>query len=172
SYTLYCGIFRMVCSNGMIAGSVDQAIRIRHQGADVPGAVVNASNQIMSRVNDVQSAIENWQGVTIDARAEEIFQDRVSDIIDPDGSRGVRDLKRYLTRARRQSDTAPTLWNIYNRAQENVMNGMYYIPNNSPHRRRGLRSARRITSIDANIKFNAALWDLASNFQAQLVNAN
>jgi hypothetical protein len=170
SYTLYCGIFRMVCSNGMIAGSIDQALRIRHQGANIPGQVVNASRQIMGRVNGVQATIDDWQGVTLDVQAIANFQDGLVPILDPDGSRGVKDYKYCLTHAARYADKAPDLWTTFNRAQENIIKGRYLIANTNSNRRRAARFARRITSIDANIQVNAALWDYTQKFRASLLN--
>lgn len=168
SFILYCGIFRLVCANGMIAGSIDQALHIRHQGANIPDQVVNASRQIMNRVNGVQATIDDWQGITLDVQAEAKFRDGLVPILDPDGSRGVKDFKNCLTQASRYTDKSPDLWTTFNRAQENIIKGRYLIANTNSNRRRAARYARRITSIDANIQVNAALWEYAQKFRASL----
>jgi hypothetical protein len=63
---------------------------------------------------------------------------------------------------RRQEDTAPNLWNVFNVVQENAIRGgltaMGRDTNNRPRR----TTTRGVNGIDQNVKLNRALFTLAT----------
>ena len=58
---------------------------------------------------------------------------------------------------RRTEDQSPTLWNLFNEVQENMLQGVRY------RYRRG-QSIRSLKSIDARVKINKGLWALTEAF--------
>lgn len=62
-----------------------------------------------------------------------------------------------LLEINRDADREPTLWNIYNRIQENLTQGQ-------ARRNATERTSRRVTSIDVDMKINRGLWELAEQF--------
>ena len=62
-----------------------------------------------------------------------------------------------ILQARRSEDMGSDLWTVFNRTQENLIQGGFLVTN-------GRRRSRKITNIDKNIAINTSLWDLASSY--------
>ena len=65
-----------------------------------------------------------------------------------------------LLAARRDADQGPTLWNVFNRVQENVIRGglQYLNANNRTVQTRGL------TRVKRTVGFNMDLWNMAEKY--------
>ena len=59
SYQLLAGFFRMVCSNGLIAGNVQNDVRIRHSG-NIVDDVIEGSSQVIENVNALAERIDAY----------------------------------------------------------------------------------------------------------------
>src|SRR5882762_7334975 len=65
AYKLMCGIFRFVCSNGMVvADSLLESINIRHTG-NVIEEVVAGSNRILENGPRVMDTVQAWKGIQL-----------------------------------------------------------------------------------------------------------
>jgi hypothetical protein len=64
-----------------------------------------------------------------------------------------------VTSSRRKEDDGDDLWKVYNRAQENLMQGNFEIKT-----KKGSRRGTSIRSIDKGIKINEDLWNLAKSY--------
>jgi hypothetical protein len=60
---------------------------------------------------------------------------------------------------KRGADEGDDLWKVYNRAQENLMQGNFEIKT-----KKGSRKGTSIRSIDKGIKMNEDLWNLAKSY--------
>ena len=68
---------------------------------------------------------------------------------------------------RRSEDAAPTLWNVLNVVQENMMEGGQRDYNRRrPDSRRFFGKSRAVKGLDENVKLNKALWHLAETLRA------
>ena len=73
SYDLMGGIFRMVCSNGMVISESDFGkIHIRHIGFE-PQQVVEASKALIMNATKVSDKIGNWQSIDLTPRSQQDF---------------------------------------------------------------------------------------------------
>jgi len=148
-FQIMAGIFRLVCANGLIiSDSMFATHRVKHIGySDDKIAVAIADAQesiprIMGRVGEFQEIelTPNEQGVF--ARAASAL--RWDDGKGPDET--------TLLRVDRADDRDPSLWNIYNRIQEKMIDG-------KRSARRG-QTIRKIKGVDSNVRLNRALWTL------------
>jgi Domain of unknown function (DUF932) len=61
AYQLHCGLFRLVCSNGMVvADATFQRISIKHSGFN-PDSVIEASFEVLGAVPDIMNKLQLFQ---------------------------------------------------------------------------------------------------------------
>ena len=167
SYRLMAGIYRLVCSNGLVAGNFYNDIRVRHQG-NIVNEVIEGSYSVVEDSRKMVESAEKMSSIMLSipekiALAEGAHTIRfdnspVSDSIDP---------RNLLTPRRFSEMHKDDLFTLFNVAQENIIKGGvkgYAIsPNHCPKR----VSTRAVNSIDQNITLNRALWSLAENMMRQ-----
>ena len=156
SFQLSQGVFRLVCSNGLVAGNTQASIAIPHRG-DVLGQVIEGAYSIVESSKELQSVIQDWKAIQLDpeeelalahgAAALRFGDDYLDTLADP----------ARLLRARRSFDKASDLWTSFNRVQENVIKGGTHLGFKNGRR----QTARGVTGLDADLKLNKGLWVLA-----------
>ena len=69
---------------------------------------------------------------------------------------------------RRSEDARPTLWNVLNVVQENMMDGGQrdYRRRRPDNSRRFFGKTRPVKGLDENVRLNKALWHLAETLRA------
>jgi len=154
SYDLMGGIFRMVCSNGMVISESDFGkIHIRHIGFE-PKQVVNASRELILNATKVSDKINTWKEVDLTPRAQ---QDFFADAAKIRFENPSDDIIKEVSQIRREEDLGSDLWRTFNVAQENIIRGGFRNGNTN-------RMVRPISNIQKDVKFNSELWDLASTY--------
>ena len=154
SYTLQGGIFRMICSNGMVISESDFGkIHIRHIGFEAE-QVKKASRQMVMNSSRIAEKVHSWQEIELSPRSRtDFFTDAAKIRFDSPDEGVVRD----MSTVRREADRGNDLWSTFNVAQENLIRGGFV--NGSTRRK-----VRPITSIQKDVNFNSQLWDLASTY--------
>jgi hypothetical protein len=156
AYKLFFGIFRLVCSNGMIvADSLLGSINIRHTG-NIVKEVIEGSQNLIQSVPTVLDTVKKWETIEL-APAESLalataahtyrFADAETQVT-----------PERLLQTRRYADNGNDLWKTFNRVQENLTKGIRGRVDRSTGQRTG---ARGIKSIDGDVKLNRALWAMA-----------
>jgi len=164
SYQMDAGIYRLVCSNGLIVDAGDvQSIKVPHKG-DGRNQVIEAAYEIVDSFPVVQSKMNAMKETKLlpavqEALAEEAIQLRYDD---PDKSAPITPAQ-VLT-PRRSADAGPDAWSVFNRTQEHLVRGG--LSGTAAHGRR--QQTRPVTSIGENVKLNKALFRLADRVTAIL----
>jgi len=157
-YILQGGLFRMVCSNGMVISESDFGkIHIRHIGFE-PEQVKEASRQLVMNTSRIADKIDVWQNTELTSRSRQDFFTDAAKIRFDNPDEGII---RAMSNVRREADRGTDLWTTFNVAQENLIRGGFV---NSSTR----RNVRPITSIQKDVKFNSQLWDLASTYSESI----
>jgi len=156
SFQLMSGFFRMVCSNGIIAGDVAANCRVRHTGRVVDD-VIEASYRVVDDLQTVGSRIEAYKAVPMDRPHQEIFAAAALQLRYGDEA-PVQSSK--LLALRRWEDNRDDLWTTFNRVQENMLKGG--LGGRTSNGRR--MSTRAVSGVTENVKLNAALWTLADEY--------
>jgi hypothetical protein len=169
SYKLFGGVFRIICTNGMIvADSTIGAITIPHKG-NIVEQVVMKSFEIIDQTKAITGRIDDWSQLQLtngerDALAESAHAMRFAD---NEGKITTPITPAQLLTVRREEDRRADLWTVFNRVQENVMRGGIEGVATDRNGRQVHRSTRGINGIDENVKLNRALW-LLSERMAEL----
>ena len=154
NYDLRMGLYRFVCSNGMVVSDAEfGSIKIRHMGY-TDEQVVKASQEFIDNSTRIMNVVNEWQDVKLDRDEMRSFGREAAKLRfeDPD------DLTiNTVLQPRRGEDMASDLWTVFNRTQENLIQGGFLVTG-------GRRRSRAITNIDKNIDINTRLWDLASSY--------
>jgi hypothetical protein len=160
SYQLLSGIFRFVCSNGLIAGDVCSDIRVRHSG-NVVDDVIEGATRILEDTEQVIDRIGTYKGITLSEPEQQLFANAALSLRWDEGQAPIQADR--ILRPRRWADNKSDLWTAFNRIQENLIKGG--VPGRSASGRRV--SSRAVGGVSENVKLNRALWTLADGL-AQL----
>jgi hypothetical protein len=161
SFCLMAGLFRLVCTNGLIVseGFVD-TVRVKHIGY-TRDAVFNAIDYITDKLPAVTGAVNQFQQIELTPDEQNIYAMSAlhlkydEEVID----KGQFNISRLLAPVR-LDDKPPTLWNTFNTVQEKFIKGGRFKVNDKDNHKRTINKARGINSIDENIRVNKALWVL------------
>jgi Domain of unknown function (DUF932) len=172
SYQLLSGVFRFVCCNGLVVGSVANDIRIPHKGR-ILGEVIEGAFRVLDDFAAVNDATERMKALELQPDEERAFATAALALrYDQRGERDERDegsedpppapiTAEQLIEARRPEDLDRNLWTTFQRVQENALRGGQ--PGRSAQGKR--LHTRPVASIDRGVSLNRALWVLAEEMR-------
>ena len=145
SLKMMLGMFRLLCSNGLVSGSVHDEIKFMHRKVNVESinqGILNLANNA-GRITECVARMKS-RDLTDSERNDFIHQ---AAMLRYDEPKQIQ--LDSLNRLRRYDDQGNNLWNTFNRVQENLTQGRRY------------SGVRRITSPSADIEINRGLWNIA-----------
>ncbi|NNM59279.1 MAG: DUF945 domain-containing protein [Legionellales bacterium] len=160
SYKLIAGLYRLVCSNGLIAGTNYGEIRIRHQG-DVVGEVIEGTYEVIESANRMLEASQKMSHLILNESDKIELAKEAHALRFEEGKTAEAFKPEHLLIPRRSADQKNDLFTVFNLIQENLIKGgvrgYAYDAQGYPKRTR----SRAIKSIDQGVYLNRALWALA-----------
>ncbi len=72
SYQMLAGMFRFVCSNGLVCGDTVADVRVPHKG-DVAGSVIEGAFEVLSGFERVKESRDAMRAITLDEGEAEVF---------------------------------------------------------------------------------------------------
>ena len=161
AYQIRVGLFRVVCTNGLIVSSgVFPVWRVMHRG-DVVDDVVGAALEISQRFELLANSVERMERTRLDRLAQLDFAAEAWALRFPKDAAGAGEPSRLLA-VRRAEDVGNDLWRTFNVIQENVLQGGLIRRSESNR----LTRSRRITAIREDVRLNSALWEMAMAWAA------
>ena len=159
-------VYRLVCTNGLIVGARIAAINIRHMG-HTGEDVIAASLRLASETPRIMDDIRRMQGVELPYKRQVDFVHEAARLrLGDDYEDRIR--PEALLSPRRWNDIGftaggpATVWQCFNRVQENLIRGGVPLkPQKDGVRRRSLLA---LNGIDGNTRLNRELWDLADSY--------
>jgi hypothetical protein len=158
AYKLFCGYFRFICCNGMIVGNTLGSFTVRHTiGPATSAEVLKAGESIVvEKFPKLLDSVERFKTLTVNTAhqarlAHTAVKLRYGDTVAPFPESD-------LLACRRDEDRGPTLWNMLNRIQENIMDGGWATRSAMFARRSTVKPVERVTAV---AKINCGLWDEA-----------
>lgn len=152
AYQIHAGLFRLVCSNGMVIADADLGqVRRRHTG-DALSEVIAGTGEIVEALPAVAGKVETFSQIDLQQAEQEAFAEAALNLRWDKGEAPVTPTQ--ILQARRPEDTRGDLWTTYQRLQENLLKGGQRGKNSTGQR----TTTRAIRSVDGNIKLNKALW--------------
>lgn len=158
SYQIMSGVFRFVCSNGLIAGDMFNNIRVRHTGTVVDD-VIEGATRVLEDAKQIGSRIGEYKGIMLSREEQMAFATSALQVRWGDDAPVVPS---SVLRAHRWEDQQNDLWTVYNRVQENMLKGG--VSGRSSTGRR--TTTRAVGGVTENVKLNKALWTLADTMAA------
>ncbi|GAB4089936.1 DUF932 domain-containing protein [Hydrogenophaga soli] len=160
SYQMLAGMFRFVCSNGLVCGDTVADVRVPHKG-DVAGHVIEGAYQVLGGFEQVKESRDLMRGITLDDGEAEVFARAALSLKYDDPDKPAPITESQILMPRRFDDRHPDLWSVFNRTQENLTKGG--LQGRATNGRR--QSTRPVQGIDQNIRLNRALWLLADGMR-------
>ena len=162
SFKLDVGIFRLVCSNGLVIKSKDfGSLRVRHMGYEFKELELTI-NEMMVRVPGYIDQIEKMKAIELKRthmlefakraallRFTNVKEETIGEIIDME----------EFVKAVRTEDEGDKLWNIFNRIQEKVIQGTFEYKLSNKERK-----ARPVKGFVQQLKLNQEMWELADAY--------
>jgi len=162
AYTLQLGLFRLVCSNGMVTGETYESFYVRHVGNAVE-QVMESAKLVMRQAQRMLDTVDAFKAIQLTEEQRSLFAMRASALVVPETALTIDSTA--LLSVRRELDKGTDLWTVLNVVQENLMHGKsvrYTTIDSNGRQRNG--TVRRIKAIDRSISINSQLWDLAEEF--------
>ena len=164
SFKFMVGLFRLVCSNGLILCSdemVNMSIRhINYSFEALRTVVSSAIEQIPYIVNTMNtmkntklSETEKKELATAVVKIRKDVEDDEKFSID---EATVMDILMPV----REEDKGDDLWTVFNVCQEKMIKGGFQ----STSKNDKVRKQRKITSIKKDVEYNQRLWEIATKF--------
>lgn len=162
SYQMIPGMFRFVCTNGMICGQTFGEIRVPHKG-DVVEQVIEGAYEVLGIFDEITESREIMKDTALTREEQEIFAQTALGWRYDENSEGkhIPLAPSDLLNVRRNEDKSNDLWTTYQRVQENMTKGGLLGKTAQGKRQR----TRAVTGIDGDVKLNRALWGMAEMMQ-------
>jgi len=150
AFNFRVGIFRLVCSNGLVVSDADfNNVSIRHMNYTF--------ESLQAKVNEV---IEKLPGLVQKInlfKSTKLTEDQINEFAYKAAT--LRTKARVnvmeLLEVTRNEDQGNDLWAVFNRVQEKIIGGSF---------RSGKRKSRSVTSFQKDIEINEQLFELAGSY--------
>jgi hypothetical protein len=160
SFKFELGIFRLVCSNGLVIKDTDMgSFNIRHSGYSFE-QLQQTMNQAIERLPELVGKINQYNMITLTAEQQREFARQAVALRTYSDRQPTDEELASLLVPRRQQDQGDSLWVVMNRIQEAVIKGGYDFTNSRGKQRR----AKSIRNIQKDIEVNQAIWELGMQY--------
>jgi hypothetical protein len=163
SYQMLAGVFRFVCCNGLVVGTVANDIRIPHKG-NIQDDVIEGAFRVLEDFEAVDASADGMKALTLKVDEQRAFATAALALRYGERSEGEPPAPitaDQLIEARRPEDLGHSLWTTFQRVQENALRGGQR--GRSVQGRR--MQTRSVGSIDRSVSLNRALWVLAEEMR-------
>jgi hypothetical protein len=165
-YHLRAGIYRMVCSNGLVVGNDQFHYKVRHQGAEL-NQVIQSAIDLATQFPKTLEIAEKWREIDVSPGVKLQYAERASEInwkkeeyrIDPN----------LLLIPRRGEDKANDLWTLFNVVQEHIIKGGVSYTKTLEDGKQRKGKTRPVNAVPRDINVNTALWNLTQEVADLLV---
>tara|TARA_R100001129_G_scaffold183573_1_gene166347 strand:+ start:107 stop:883 length:777 start_codon:yes stop_codon:yes gene_type:complete len=158
AFTLHAGLFRMVCSNGLvIADTTFEQVKIKHQWYSFD-EIRKIMDGMLEVVPKVITQVQELNSVTLNDDQQVDFASKALLTRYPKGNENlnVEDLLSPV----RQGDRGDQLWKIFNVVQEKLIKGGLVFND----KKEKMQKLRPIINIDRRIEVNKKLWELTEAY--------
>lgn len=161
SYQMLPGLFRAICTNGLVCGQSSGEIRVPHRG-NVAEKVIEGVYEVLNVFDRVEEKRDAMQSLLLPTPAQQAFAKAALTYRFGEEHQPVTTTQ--ILTPRRYEDRQNDLWSVFNRCQENLLKGG--LPGRTA---KGKRShTRAVKGIDGDVRLNRALWVMAEQLQQAL----
>ena len=126
SFKFQAGLFRMICENGLvIADESFEDYSIRHMGYDFE-ALQSLIKDMVSNLDLTVESMNKMKKIELDEKQQIELAKRLLDIrLENTGNTYDEDQPKMINWSQRKEDNGADLWSIFNRQQENIIEGNF-----------------------------------------------
>lgn len=147
------GLYRLVCSNGMVAAVSGSETTARHSGSNPAAAIIERARDLARNTAPLFRKMEEWSRIDLSRSERHAYARMVAQLRWGDAERFAPEA---LLEVRREGDDAGDLWSTFNRLQEATVRGGVVGLSRSGRR----STSRPISDFVRDDEYNAALWRL------------
>ena len=155
AFRLIGGVFRFVCSNGMVIGDKVAEYSHKHIGFS-PDMFIDSALHVGEHIEKTAGVIEDWQSIKMEENEQGIFVKAAHQLIYGEPENAPIRPDQLLSFRRSADRDKKDLWTTFNTVQENVIKGGLRGRGANGNRTR----TRKVKAIDRDRKLNQALWVL------------
>jgi hypothetical protein len=155
AFKFIAGLFRLICSNGLMVGRTFQSVSVRHLGDrdTLQSQLLEGANTTRKMLPEVVLSARGMMEHELSEQDTYKFSHMAAAIRLPGAEpERLAQVAEQMDITRRQEDKGNDLWKVFNRVQESAIRGGII---NGRRRMRGLGNFNRTNDINRN------LWDLA-----------
>lgn len=157
AFTFQAGLFRLVCSNGLvIADEQFGQMKIRHMGYDFE-ALQTLITEMVEKLPLTVDSMNHFKTKQLSQEQKQQFALEALGLRF-DTENKTFNVDEFLTPTRKE-DSNDDLWSVFNLVQEKLVNGMFDYRSASK-----TRKARRIKNFQQDIALNTELYKLALQY--------
>jgi hypothetical protein len=154
AFTFQAGLFRLVCSNGLVVADEQfSSMKIRHMGYDFE-ALQKLITEMVEKLPLTVESMNNFKNKQLSEEQKQKFALEALGLRF-DTENKTFNVDEFLTPTRKE-DEGNDLWSVFNLVQEKLVHGMVDYRAGSKQRK-----ARRIKNFQQDIKLNSELYELA-----------
>lgn len=159
SNKILAGLFAMICSNGMVIRDSSLGDFVARHDDSHEQDVINAVLEITRNIERIGDVIQDWANLPLSQEIRNEYYSRAFVIRYPDREASHMDISN-IGMFRRMEDSQPTLWNAFQRVQENLIRGGVQV---------GKRRNSEIRNIERFRDINTGLWELTNEYYQENV---
>ena len=160
AFTFRAGLFRLVCSNGLVISTQDFAdMKIRHMGYDFEELQKTINAMVEKLPLTVESMNKFKQTQLDEAQIIEFAKKALETRFSEDEIKRIKVDYSELVKPTRKEDEGNDLWSVFNVIQEKVIDGGFEYSTGVK-----TRKARKIKNFNQDLIVNAKLYELASSY--------
>jgi hypothetical protein len=157
SFSLFAGLFRFICSNGLVVGSSFISAKVRHIGdlSQVRDDLKEGAFKVSSQFPSIMEKVHLMTEKSLSIEEGFAFRCMAYNLRFPnkDAQKSADNRFAFVgDQVRRIEDSGNDLWKVYNRTQEDLITGGFST---------GRRTARGLRSLTRSTIINRQLWTLA-----------
>ena len=126
SFKFQAGLFRMICENGLvIADESFEDYSIRHMGYDFE-ALQSLITEMVSNLDLTVESMNKMKQIELDEKQQIELAKKLLDIrLEGTGNTYDKDQPEMINWSQRKEDNGVDLWSVFNRQQENIIEGNF-----------------------------------------------
>ena len=159
AYNMLPGFFEFLCANGLFTGDAMAPVKVRHSRNAIENVVAGAYS-VLENAPLICEKMQEFKGVSLTEKEQAVFAHLAHKTrFESTDNCPVSPLQ--LLDTRRQGDNNSLLWSVFNRVQENLIQGRQkgvIIGKNGKERN---ATVKKITAINQLTQINNDLWKIA-----------
>jgi hypothetical protein len=163
------GIFRTVCSNGLVVGDKLNSIRVLHRGNNFEDNLKRAIEFMIDNSDNAIDKVKRFREIILNPSQIVQFGNAALSKRFEDSRNKINRVDQIGT-VKRLGDQGNDLYTVYNRIQEDVIRGKFHYVIETEDKKGNIklksRTARPINSIDKSTELNKFCWDYAAKLAA------